>query len=253
MLVDTHCHLDQLDDVRAVLQEAASKGVMRVVAVSENPQSMRRVLELKRLYPDCVLAGLGLHPAWVTQREDCVEAALQWLEEAMPQADELGEVGLDHKWATERPAQMVQEEVLERQLQLAVRHAKPVNLHSRRCLRQTMERAIAFRRSAGLNAQMHWFTQSKKLVRICNDEGLYVSVGPTVLHDEQAQQVALEIAEELLLFETDAPVPIGGRAGHPQRVREVVECMARLRGLETEEMAALSAANFARFLSGDQP
>lgn len=253
MLVDTHCHLDQLDDVRAVLAAAAAEGVGRVVAVSEDPQSMRRALELKRHYPGRVLAGLGLHPAWVAQHEECVEQALQWLEEVLPQADELGEVGLDHKWATERSAQMFQEEVLERQLHLAARCAKPVNLHSRRCLRQTMERAIAFRRSAGLNAQMHWFTQSKKLVRVCNDEGLYVSVGPTVLHDEQTQQVALEIAEDLLLFETDAPVPVGGRAGHPRRVREVAECMARLRGLETGEMAALSAANFARFLSGDQP
>ncbi len=253
MLADTHCHLDQLGDARAALQEAAAQGVSRVVAVSEDPQSMRRVLELKLQHPDRVLAGLGLHPAWVTQHEDHVEEALQWLEEALPQADELGEVGLDFKWATERSAQIFQEEVLERQLQLAVRYAKPINLHSRRCLRQTMECAIAFRRRAGLNAQMHWFTQSKKLVRICNDEGLYVSVGPTVLYDEQTQQVALEIAEDLLLFETDAPVPVGGRAGHPQRVREVVECMARLRGLATEEMAALSAANFARFLSGNQP
>ena len=65
MLVDTHCHLDQLDNPQAVLDESAAQGVERVVAVSEEPASMRAVVELKRRFPEQVLAGLGLHPAWV--------------------------------------------------------------------------------------------------------------------------------------------------------------------------------------------
>ena len=249
MLVDTHCHLDQFDDVEVVIETASEQGVTRLVVVSEDPESMRRVLELKRQYPTHVLAGLGLHPVWIIQNRDAVQSALEQLEEILPQADELGEVGLDHKWATDRVDQLLQEEVLARQLDLAARCAKPINLHARRCLRQTMERAIAFRRDTGLNAQMHWFTQSRKLVRICNDEGVYVSVGPTVLNDEQTQRVALEISDELLLLETDAPVSVGGRPGHPLRVREVAECLARLRGLEVEEIAALCAQNFARFIA----
>ena len=249
MLVDTHCHLDQFDDAEAVIKAASERGVTRLVVVSEDPESMLRVLELKQQHPTTVLAGLGLHPVWVVQNSDTVQGALERLEEILPQADELGEVGLDHKWATERVDQLLQEEVLIRQLDLAARCAKPVNLHARRCLRQTMERAIAFRRNTGLNAQMHWFTQSRKLVRICNDEGIYVSVGPTILNDEQTQRVALEISDELLLLETDAPIAIGGRPGHPLRVREVAECMARLRGHEVEEMAVLCAQNFARFIA----
>ncbi len=78
-LVDSHCHLDQFDDVAAVLQEAAACGVERVVAVSEAPESMRAVLELKRRFPRQILAGLGLHPVWITQHDDEVEAALHWL------------------------------------------------------------------------------------------------------------------------------------------------------------------------------
>ncbi len=249
MWTDTHCHLDQFADPGQVLDEARAEGVSRVVAVSEDFSSMRRVLELKRQYPDQVLAGLGLHPVWVVQHPDAVESALTWLEKALPTADELGEVGLDHKWATEPSDQLWQEEVLERQFDMAARCGKPVNLHARRCLRQVMERAIAFRRRTGLNAQMHWFTQSKKLIRICNDEGLYVSVGPTVLLDEQTQRVVREIDDELLLLETDAPVPVGGDPGHPRRLRAVVECAARLRGIETSEITALCAANFTRFLS----
>jgi len=254
MLIDTHCHLNQLEDPQAVLDGAAAWGVGRVVAVSESPESMRAVLGLKEGYPGQVLAGLGLHPVWVVQRgREEIDRALTWLEENMARADVLGEVGLDYKWAETHEQKALQDEVLEAQFGLAARHRKPVNLHSRRCLRQTMERAVAFHRETGLNAQLHWFTHSKKLVRICSEEGIYVSVGPTVLDHVQTQEVALTIADELLLIETDAPVPVGGQPGHPARAREVAEKLGDLKGASWEEIAELTSANFARYLGTDFP
>ena len=62
MFVDTHCHLDQFDDAEAVIKAASERGVTRLVVVSEDPESMLRVLELKHQHPTTVLAGLGLHP-----------------------------------------------------------------------------------------------------------------------------------------------------------------------------------------------
>lgn len=248
-LVDSHCHLDQFDDVAAVLQEAAACGVERVVAVSQEPESMRAVLELKRRFPRQILAGLGVHPVWATQHDDEIEAALHWLSQYLESADVLGEAGLDYKWAQTAAEQARQVDVLERQLALAIECGKPINLHSRRCLRQTMDKAIEFRRQSGLNAQLHWFTESKKLVRICNDEGIYVSVGPTVLKHGPTQEVAREIADELLLLETDAPVSVGGERGHPRRLREVADCLAVLRGGTWCDIAAQTTANFGRFLA----
>lgn len=253
MLVDTHCHLDQLGDPRAVLDEAAGRGVGRIVAVSEDPDSMRAALELKRQYPEQVLAGIGLHPVWVVQHgRGEIDRALVWMAEQMATADLLGEVGLDFKWAESPEQQALQDEVLKAQFELAARHGKPVNLHSRRCLRQTMERAIAFHRETGLNAQLHWFTHSKKLVRVCNAEGIYVSVGPTVVDHAQTQEVVEMVADELLLLESDAPVSVGGREGHPARIREVVETLAGLKGVSWEEIAELTTANFVRYL-GSSP
>ena len=96
---------------------------------------------------------------------------------------------------------------------------------------------------------MHWFTQSKKLIRICNDEGIYVSAGPTVLGDEHAAAAACEVADDLLLLESDAPVPVGGLPGHPRRVREVAEKLAGLRGVALEALAAQLAKNLRRYLA----
>lgn len=254
MLIDTHCHLDQFEEPGDALDRAAERGVRRVVAVSEDPESARAALGLKERFPDRVLAGIGLHPVWVVQnsRGD-IERGLSFLAENMAAADVLGEVGLDFKWAETEEQKGLQGEVLEKQFEIAARNGKPINLHSRRCQRQVMERAVAFHRETGLNAQLHWFTQSKKLVRICNQEGIYVSVGPTAIDHAQTQEVALSIADELLLLETDAPVPVAGRAGHPRRVREVAELLAGLKGISREEIAERTAANFARFLGVDAP
>ena len=244
MFVDSHCHLDQLDD-----PEAALAGVGQVVAVSESADSMPAVLALKRRYPEQVFAGLGMHPAWITRAgEDEVAQGLAWLEANLAEADVLGEVGLDYKWAATDQQQQGQQEMLTRQFDLAARLRKPVNLHSRRAQRQTMEQAIEFHRRTGLNAQLHWFTDSKKLVRICNEEGLYVSVGPTAIDDPQTQQVAMEIDRGLLLLESDAPVSVGGVQGHPARVAEVAQKLAELMNLSREEIAELTAANLRCYL-----
>lgn len=250
MLIDTHCHLDQLPDPVAALEEAAAQGVTQVVAVSESAASMRAVLALKRQHPGAVIAGLGLHPAWITQQpRETVEAGLEFLTGHLAQADVLGEVGLDHKWAETPPQRAFQEEMLDRQLALAAAAAKPVNLHSRRCPRQVMERAIAFCRQTGLNAQLHWFTHSRKLVRQCNEAGIYLSVGPMLLGDPQTQDAALAIAGPLLLIETDAPVPIGGEPNQPARARAVAEQLAQLKHCSWEELAALTTENFRRYLT----
>ena len=255
MLVDSHCHLSQFHNPVEVLEQAAVHGVNEVMALSEDLESMRAVIALRGMLEPAtrpaVRYGLGLHPVWIVEQpKAAVEQAFDFLAEYLTAADVLGEVGLDHKWARTPEAQQWQAEMLERQLALAAACGKPINLHSRRCLRQVMDAAIAFKERTGLNAQLHWFTQSKKLVRLCNAAGVYISVGPTVLVDEQTQAVALEIADALLLLETDAPVRIGDYPGHPQTVRAVAEKIAQLKGCCWEEVAVCSTENYRRYLGG---
>ena len=246
---DSHCHLDQLAE--DAVGEAAAAGVSPIVAVSQDVDSMSAVLALAGRYPGQVLPGLGIHPCTVTERGfDRLAPDLALLSERADDVAVIGETGLDYKWATSEQQQAEQLRVLELHFATAARHHKPVNLHSRRCLRQTLEHAVAFHRDTGLAVQMHWFTESKKLARICNDEGIYVSVGPTILANEQAATVACEVNDDLLLLESDAPVAVDGIPGHPRRVREVAEKLAGLRGVSLEGLAEQLLANLQRFLTG---
>ena len=247
-LVDSHCHLDQLSDSSTAIQEAQTRAVSRLVAVSESADSMPAVLALKQNHRATVLAALGMHPAWITQHGKAeVEGGLEYLSLHLGEADALGEVGLDYKWATTEAEKQAQAQILDRQLEMAAEHGKAINMHSRRCQRQVMERAIAFRRGTGLNVQLHWFTQSKKLVQICNDEGIYISAGPAIVGDIQGLGVVSEVADELLLLETDAPVVIDGIPGHPGRTREVAEAVAAFSSTTWDQVADRTTRNFRRY------
>lgn len=249
LITDSHCHLDEFPDPGQVLAEAAAEGVARVVTMGQEASSMQRALELARQFPGQVLAAVGVHPVNVISLSaDELAASVDFLDAHAGQADEIGETGLDYQWAVDEQQQLAQHRMLEHHFELAAQHRLPVNLHSRRCLRQVMDAAIRFHHDTGINAQLHWFTQSAKLVMQTNDAGIYVSVGPSILHDEQAAAVACAIADDLLLLETDAPVPIGGGSGHPVRVREVLAKLAALKSVTQQQLAAQTETNFAHFL-----
>lgn len=249
-MTDSHCHLEQLPDPEAAISAFLKAGGTRIVSVGEDEASSRRSLELKKRYPETVLAGIGFHPMFTPERSaEEIDHCLEFLEQEIAGADQLGEVGLDFKYARSEEEQTYQRQVLERQLALAAEARKPINLHSRWALRQTMEVAIDYTRITGLGAQLHWFTQSKKLIRLTNQAGLYVSVGPSLLSCEDSRRVAATIAPELVLLETDSPVPFDGVEARPDWVLQVAEVMAQLWGCELEAVGEKTEANFARFLS----
>ncbi|MED5413962.1 MAG: TatD family hydrolase [Candidatus Latescibacterota bacterium] len=253
-ITDSHCHLEQFEDPETVLSEAADVGVGRVVTMGQDEGSMRQALDLASRFPDQVLVGLGIHPMnVVTLTAQALAASVRFLRDHAAEADEIGETGLDYKWAVDEEQQQAQHKMLEIHFELAARVQRPVNLHSRRCLRQVMDAAIAFHRDTGVHAQLHWFTQSARLVHQTNDAGIFVSVGPSILQDQQAADVASEIDNALLLIETDAPVPIGGEAGHPRRARDVLTKLAALKGVEEDVLAQHIERNFVRFLGRDFP
>ena len=71
---------------------------------------MAAVLQLVARFPDRVAAGLGVHPAYVTQRPaHQIDADLEYLADHLAGADLVGEAGLDYKWATDAAQQARQD------------------------------------------------------------------------------------------------------------------------------------------------
>ena len=168
-LIDAHCHLYGLSNAKDAIVRARDAGVIKVVVVSENLETMEQTLRLRDDFPEFVLPGLGIHPVDVLHAsQDEWEKAFSFLKIHANEATCIGEIGLDYRHATTEEQKEKQREALHAQMQVAAENHLPINLHSRRALRQTMQEAIAFHRKTGLPALLHWFAHSWKLLRQTN-------------------------------------------------------------------------------------
>ena len=134
-----------------------------------NRIGVEQTLRLRDDFPEFVLPGLGIHPVDVLHAsQDEWEKAFSFLKIHANEATCIGEIGLDYRHATTEEQKEKQREALHAQMQVAAENHLPINLHSRRALRQTMQEAIAFHRKTGLPALLHWFAHSWKLLRQTN-------------------------------------------------------------------------------------
>jgi TatD DNase family protein len=105
---------------------------------------------------------------------------------------------------------------------------------------------------------MHCFADSWDAARAALDLDFYISFSGIVTFKsaESLREVARKVPLERMLVETDcpylAPVPHRGRDNEPAYVRHVAECVAGLRGLTLEELAAVTTENFYRLFRAAQ-
>lgn len=225
-VIDSHCHLYSLSNPEDAILHARDIGVEKVVVVSEDLQTMEQTLNLRDNFPDFILPGLGIHPINVLRfSQDEWEIALSFLRLHAHEASCIGEIGLDYKYATTEDEKEKQRNALHAQMDVAAENQLPINLHSRRALRQTMEEAISFYNTTGLSTLLHWFAHSWKLLKRTNEAGIFISVGPSILFSEEALAFACAIDPELVLVETDTPVPFNGKPSQPAWVVAVAEAL----------------------------
>ena len=100
---------------------------------------------------------------------------------------------------------------------------------------------------------MHSFTGDVETARKCLEFGLYVSFAGMVTFkkSDQLRAVAKVIPEDRLLVETDSPYlspePLRGRRpNEPARVEHTLRCLADVRGVTAEYLAAATTENAKR-------
>ncbi|MCX7911961.1 MAG: TatD family hydrolase [Dehalococcoidales bacterium] len=245
-LVDTHAHLDEVEDLEGVLQKAGEAGVSAIVAVGCDIASNRRVLEIALRYPGFVYPAIGYHPQMVRGPE--IEENLDFIRNHLGEAVALGEVGLDYaKWVRANADNDVQKEVLRRLLGIAISCDRPVIIHSRYAWRDACDLV----REAGIRkAVFHWFTGTSSVLRDIVAEGFYLSVTPAVTYHEEHRRVVKEVPLSRLLLETDTPVVYGrGTADEfratPADVLRSLKGAAAVMGGDEAELAGITTQNAA--------
>jgi TatD DNase family protein len=234
-VIDTHAHLDALDDPAAAIERALEAGVGRVLTVGTTVAGCRRALELAEQY-EGVFAILGIHPHEAGSIEavalDEVPALLDH-----PRAVAVGETGLDY--FRDYAPREAQRRLFDRLLSVAAETGKPVVIHTRAADADTL---VALDHFSG-TVVLHCFS-STELLPAALERRYYVSFAGNTTYPKAAdlRTAAARIPADRILAETDspylAPQQVRGRQNEPANVVHTVAVLAEARG---EDVAALEA------------
>ena len=190
-------------------------------------------LELKEPCPEQGCYSYGIHPLALDNADFQIDEALNKLKENLqqPQVVALGEAGLDKFHAHfER-----QVEVFERQIVLSENLKKPMILHDVKSHNEII--ALRKKHRAKQPWIVHGFNGTEQDVRQLTGQGLYLSVGESLLHPERKIAKSLKnIPLGLLFLETDM-AKIG--------IERVYEAAARLLEIDIITLQRQIFANFA--------
>ncbi len=247
ILVDSHCHLELLEEVPATVDRARAAGVVHAVVVGQfhKPGDFGHALEVSRSAPDFFSATMGIHPhdaAKATEEDfDALEKLCR-----KPEIVAVGEAGLDYYY--DRSPRELQIAAFRKQCALAVAVDKPLVVHVRDAHLRCQEILRSQRVQRGV---IHCFTGDVNEARRYLDLGLYLSISGIVSYQKtDALQEAVRYAPlDRLLVETDspylAPVPYRGRKNQPAYVAEVAKKLAELKGMAVEDVALATSRNSA--------
>lgn len=270
-LTDTHTHLDFADydaDREAVIERARDAGVGRMLLIGTQPSSLQPILDLCTNHPG-LYPVLGYHPGNVEEIQEKDLPVLETLCHNQAVAA-VGECGLDyHRIPPPLPDESEsahasrildwkerQRELFRFQLDLAARLGLNVVVHQRDSWDDTLE--ILRDYTGRLQAVFHCFGGTTGQMETVRSLGHLVSFTGIVTFKNAAtvQASAVAVDPEGFMVETDcpylAPVPHRGKRCEPAFTREVARQMARLRGVDEDEIAQSTervASTFFKFPS----
>jgi TatD DNase family protein len=232
-VIDTHTHLDALDDPDAALARARAAGVTRIVTVGTDVAGCRRALELAEAH-DGVYAVLGIHPHAANDATDSDVAAVQALL-SHPKAVGAGEMGLD--WFRDYAPREAQERLFTSMLEVARATGKPAVIHTRAADADTLAALDGFEGRVVL----HCFS-SPHLLEPALDRGWYVSFAGNATYPKAVdlRLAATQVPASRILAETDAPYlapqAVRGRRNEPSYVMHTLAALAQARGDDPQEL-----------------
>lgn len=245
-MIDTHAHiyLDQFEkDIDEVLERSQEVGVEKIYMPNIDHTSIDAMLELEHKSDLCI-SMMGLHPCSVDKKfEKELYLVEEWLEKRKWSA--IGEIGTDLYWDKTHWEQ--QKEAFNIQCKWAVKYDRPVVIHCRESIDETIE-LVKNLKEDSLRGVFHCFSgnvdQARKIVEL----GFYLGIGGVATFKNGGlDKVLPDIDLKHLVLETDspylAPVPNRGKRNEPSYLELVSNRIAELKNISIEEVKEQTTLN----------
>lgn len=230
MLIDTHCHIHDLDyplGPNQTLLRAKQQDVLQVIVIGTCPSNAKLAQSFASQHPD-VFWSYGYHPSEIAETIDF---------SSDQKLVSIGEIGLDYHYQPyDRSAQIRR---LEMMLEIATQYKLPVNFHVREAFEDFWPILDNFHLAS---AVLHSFSDSPSNLNQALDRGLYIGVNGLATFAD----IPLAPLDRIVL-ETDAPFltprPFRGQPNEPAFVRPIAEYLAARFNLPFETIATQTTHN----------
>ena len=248
-LIDTHAHLDEVEDLDRAIEVGKRVGLVAIIAVGQDYESNLKILDIAEKHRHFVYPALGLHP-WSLGKMDAskVNLTLQLIEDNIEKAVGIGEIGLDYdKRVIAAADKEHQKEAFKSVLELAGRYDKPVSVHARYSWKDSFDMV---KESGVKRAVFHWYTGFSSVLREIIAGGYFISATPAGEYHDEHRRAVRETPMENLMLETDCPVTYGRETKYQSRPSDVIRSLgaaAQIKDVAESVVADKTTENALRF------
>ncbi len=249
MLIDTHCHIQNLEsfaDPDQIVADAKAKGVEKIVVVGCEPKDWATVLAFVEKH-EHVYGICGWHPNY-TAEYDPIELPKLIRVLKHPKILALGEIGLDYHW--EYSPHSIQIQALKDQLRVSEDTNMPVVFHAREAYSDLLN---ILEKVPPRKYLFHCFAGTKDEARRALRLGAWFGCNGPITYKKanELREVFQFIPVHKIVLETDSPymspVPHRGKPNVPANIPLINKALAELHGMTESDMADQTTLNATDF------
>ena len=256
-IFDSHSHYNNSafsEDYDTLMQHLKDSGVGYVMNCGSSVEASRKAMEQSQM-SDFMCFSAGIHPLDI-EPETC-DADFDEIEKmaAEPKCKAIGEIGLDYHYDDAAEPQK-QKEAFIRQLDMAVKLDKPVIIHIREAMQDSLE--ILKMYEGKVRGVIHCFSGSAESAKVLVKMGYYIGfTGVVTFKNARKSLEAMKVVPfDRLLIETDcpymAPEPYRGKRCDSSMLHQVAQKIADELGKTKEEVLSQTYENAARLFEIEQ-
>lgn len=250
-IFDSHCHYNDdafKSDYNEILNHIQENGVGTVVNVGASIESSRLALK-QALENDFMYCSVGIHPEDASQALD--ENIMSELAEMRknPKVVAIGEAGLDYHYDDAYPSE-IQKEAFIKQIELSNKIDKPLIVHTRDAMQDTME---IFKKHPVKKGVVHCYSGSRESCKELLKLGFYIGfTGVVTFKNARRALESLKVVPlDKLLIETDcpymAPEPNRGKRCDSSMLNFTAQKIADELGMSKDDIISITEENAKRF------
>ena len=244
MMIDTHCHINDIkydSDVKEVISRAVESGVEKMICVGTDLKTSEKAIELADKYSE-IYATVGYHPH---ESKDAEKGYLYEFEEMSknPKVVAIGESGLDYHY------NISPENILKKIFREQIELAQDIKITIIMNKRNSSDDLLSIIESTNLEyGVVHCFSENWEVANTLISKNIKLSfTGMVTFVKEPICEVLEKIDLKDFFLETDspylAPTPYRGKRNEPSLIKFIAEYIADVKQISSEEIIKQTTKN----------